>query len=94
MNSQDLPSETPVPSQSDPAQNMETQTEAHDYGAEQIRVLEGLEAVQKRPAMYIGSTSVDGLHHLVCMKLLTTVWTSTWLGMENQSKLPEKSMEA
>ena len=65
MNSQDLPSETPVPSQSDPAQNMETQTEAHDYGAEQIRVLEGLEAVQKRPAMYIGSTSVDGLHHLV-----------------------------
>ncbi|MFB3146002.1 MAG: DNA gyrase subunit B, partial [Nitrospirales bacterium] len=44
---------------------MEAQTEPSSYGAEQIRVLEGLEAVQKRPAMYIGSTGVDGLHHLV-----------------------------
>jgi DNA gyrase subunit B len=36
-----------------------------DYGADKIKVLEGLEAVRTRPAMYIGSTSSDGLHHLL-----------------------------
>ena len=38
---------------------------SQDYGADQIQILEGLEAVRKRPGMYIGSTSVKGLHHLV-----------------------------
>ena len=44
---------------------MGTEKVQHEYGADDIQILEGLEAVRKRPGMYIGSTSARGLHHLV-----------------------------
>ena len=45
--------------------NEKLTTVTNEYGADQIQILEGLEAVRKRPGMYIGSTSLRGLHHLV-----------------------------
>ncbi|MBR4777591.1 MAG: DNA topoisomerase (ATP-hydrolyzing) subunit B [Lachnospiraceae bacterium] len=50
---------------SEQAQDQDVNKEIQNYGADQIQILEGLEAVRKRPGMYIGSTSVRGLHHLV-----------------------------
>ena len=58
------------------AQDTSAQDRAN-YGADNIQVLEGLEAVRKRPSMYIGDTGIKGLHHLIgrlSIIQLTRLW--------------------
>jgi DNA gyrase subunit B len=55
----------PSVGKADPATPDLERTAEQDYGADKIRVLDGLEAVRVRPAMYVGSTGIEGLHHLI-----------------------------